>query len=154
MKCYACGKGDTVKKSETITQEIAGRSFKTTIQSHVCRACDEATFAGDDLLRFDRQIAAELARSGAKSGEAIKYMRKAGLGMRAADLAKLLDVRAETVSDWENDKFAPTRATLAIIASMVLHRVGDDIPAKTLLETAAKPRRLPKTLRLDPADAR
>jgi DNA-binding transcriptional regulator YiaG len=52
------------------------------------------------------QIAAAVARAivpAKLTGKEIRFLRKA-IGMRAADLARFLDVTAETMSRWENDR--------------------------------------------------
>jgi len=46
-------------------------------------------------------------------------MRKVA-GIRAVELAELLDVAPETVSHWETGKHAPDRSTLATVAALAL----------------------------------
>ncbi len=52
------------------------------------------------LAKLDLAAAQWLADAGARSPETFRFMRKT-LGLRAADLAELLDVAPETVSRWE-----------------------------------------------------
>ncbi|MDX2088302.1 MAG: helix-turn-helix domain-containing protein [Kofleriaceae bacterium] len=49
-------------------------------------------------------------------------MRKA-LGMRAVDLAQLLDVTAETVSRWETGKIDVETRAFALLGTLVIERL-------------------------------
>jgi DNA-binding transcriptional regulator YiaG len=74
------------------------------------------------LEAFELDVAGELARHGEASSEAFGFMRRA-MGVRAVDLAKLLDVTPETVSRWEHGRQPIDRGAAALLLAMVVDRV-------------------------------
>ncbi len=77
-----------------------------------------------NMLRVEQTISLQLALHGIVTGESFRYMRKT-VGMRAADLANLLNVRAETVSDWETGKSPVNRAAWGWLASLVAEKAKE-----------------------------
>ena len=63
-------------------------------------------------------VAREFADVGVDMGEAFRRMRKA-LGLRATDLAQLLDLTPETISHWETGKVVINRAAFVALGAMV-----------------------------------
>jgi DNA-binding transcriptional regulator YiaG len=132
-----------------IKRKVAGRTFKSAIPAIKCAECGEETYAGPDLAAFDLAVAGELASHGVATGEAFSFMRRA-LGMKALELAELLDVSPETVSRWEHGKLPLERGPVALLTAMVLDRVADTTTTVDRLRALRKPRRLPKLVRLLP----
>ena len=89
MKCNNCGSDRWKRGTTPEALPIDGRTFKADLAADLCETCGESLVSIDELGRFEGAIAAELARAGARSGEAIKFMRKT-IGLRAVDLADLL----------------------------------------------------------------
>lgn len=78
----------------------------------------------DIAIRVEETVAMQLALYGVVTGEAFRYMRKT-LEMKATELAPLLDVRAETISDWETGKFPVNRAAWGWLAARVAEKAGE-----------------------------
>jgi DNA-binding transcriptional regulator YiaG len=105
-----------------------------------CDACGEVRLHGIVLERMDLWIADELARAGANTPAALRFMRKA-LGLRAADLAELLEVAPETLSRWENGKQEIDHRALALVGALVadkLHRRETVLERLRALKTPRK----------------
>jgi putative zinc finger/helix-turn-helix YgiT family protein len=120
-RCHKC-RGVRLQATELEHEvEVAGCRFKAMMPATRCAECGETVVSGADLEAFELAVAADLAQRGPTSGEAFRFMRKA-LGLKAVEVAGLLDVTQETVSRWENDKFKPERRALALLGSMVLDR--------------------------------
>ncbi len=119
-KCTQCG-GSLVKATTKERREVAGQTFTAEIPAQECKACGETLVEASALEAYELAIARTLATEGADSGEAFKFMRKA-LGLRAADLAQLLGVAAETLSRWECDQRPVDRGALVVLGSLVLDR--------------------------------
>jgi transcriptional regulator with XRE-family HTH domain len=75
-------------------------------------------------------------------------MRKA-LGLRAADLAGLLGVAAETVSRWETGQRDVDRGALALVGGLVVDRLEGSTATLDRLRALAKPPRTAKTKALE-----
>jgi transcriptional regulator with XRE-family HTH domain len=75
-------------------------------------------------------------------------MRKS-IGMRAADLAELLDVTPETVSRWETGKLDVTRAAWSTLADVVVEHAERASRMLDRLRTLREPKKLAKALRLE-----
>ena len=91
------------------------------VPSQKCASCGAVYTAGPVIEKVEAFVASRLPEAGVETGAAFKFMRKA-LGLKASEVADLLDVRPETVSRWENGE-TPDKmrlATLAEIASETL----------------------------------
>jgi putative zinc finger/helix-turn-helix YgiT family protein len=127
---------------------VEGRTFTAEVNTKRCSKCDEALVALEELALFEVAVAAELARSGARSGEAIRFMRRA-IGLRASDLASLLDVAPETLSRWETGEREAPRAYVAVVGGIVLDQVaGCTITADRLRALRGDGPELPKVVRI------
>jgi DNA-binding transcriptional regulator YiaG len=130
-------------------REVAGFTFTATIPVKRCESCREEYFELNDLAALNMAIAGELARHGEMSGESFRFMRKA-LGMRALELAELLDVTHETVSRWEHERLPVERRAAALLSAMVLDRLEGRTATLDRLKTLLKPDPLPKLVQLVP----
>jgi transcriptional regulator with XRE-family HTH domain len=85
---------------------------------------------------------AEAMARGLRDGHALEFVRKA-LGLRAAELAALLDVSAETVSRWENGHRAAERSVWNTLADLAADRLAGKTTTLERLRALAEPH-LPK----------
>jgi hypothetical protein len=83
-----------------------------------CGDCAEVYRTADDLGRSELIAAGGLASTGYREGAVFKFMRKA-VGLRATDLAELLDVTPETISRWENDRHEIDRPAWLAVEGLV-----------------------------------
>jgi putative zinc finger/helix-turn-helix YgiT family protein len=151
-RCYECKSKKLVATKVELSRTIAGRTFKAKVKATRCAECGERTYAGDDLGAFDLAVAGELARHGQVSAEAFSFTRRA-LGMRALELAELLDVTNETISRWEHGKQSLDRRAVALLASIVLDRLEGRTTTLDRLKALLKPERLPRLVHLVPRQA-
>ncbi len=105
---------------ETLSVALARSAVTASVivSARRCSACDELHVDGAVVRRFHLAVGCELANLGVRTGEALRHMRKA-LGLRAAELAALLDVTPETISHWETGKVLPNRAAFVAVAALV-----------------------------------
>ncbi len=87
MKCPSCGGEKWKKGTVRHAVEVAGRTFEADLAATTCTQCGDPVVSHDELGRLEVAVARELARAGAHSGEAIRFMRKA-IGLSAAELAR------------------------------------------------------------------
>jgi YgiT-type zinc finger domain-containing protein len=146
-RCNRC-QGALVAKKVDATREVAGHVFIASLPARQCKACGEISYEGAVLQRFDLHVATRLAESGVSSGAVFRFLRKA-LGLRAVDLAELLDVSAETLSRWETDKRAVDRGGLAVLASCVRDALAGRTETLDTLRALRTPRTLEKRVQLD-----
>jgi DNA-binding XRE family transcriptional regulator len=66
------------------------------------------------------------------------------LGLRAADLARLLDVTPETISHWETDKARPSRAAFVAIGALVQETIDGRTTTRDRLATLSGGRTYPR----------
>lgn len=119
-KCPTCGNRGTLAVGTTELRSTVGpRVFVAVVPAEVCSHCGEALVAGDVLGAFEEARARALVSDGAADGAALRWVRKAA-GLKAAELAGLLDVAPETVSRWENDVQRPDRAAVALLGALAL----------------------------------
>lgn len=148
-RCHECKSEKLVDATAEVTRELGGRTFKATIPVVKCADCGEDTCAGTDLQAFDLAVAGELASHGAATGDAFSFMRRA-IGMRAVELAELLDVAPETVSRWEHGKLPLERGPVALLTAMVLDRLEGRTTTLERLRALRKPSPLPSLVVLTP----
>ncbi len=151
-RCFNCKSTELVAAEHEDRIEVAGHKFTRSIPALRCARCGEETMKGADIEAFELEVAAELARHGELPADAFRFARRT-LGMRAVDLAELLDVTAETVSRWENGKQAIDRRAAALLSSMVLDREEGRTSTLDRLKALKEPSPLPKLVRLVPRAA-
>lgn len=122
--CVEC-KSDRLRRVELTESVSVGEfEFEGTLAGFRCDNCGEEYLDGPEMGRFEVNAAAWLAEQGISTHEAFRFMRKA-IGLRAADLAGLLDVTPETVSHWETGKYALPRNAVALLGTIVVeHAAG------------------------------
>lgn len=121
-RCVECGgKLGSVQTEEVFT--VGEHKISMELPARRCTVCGELYVAGDDAERAELMVAAQLLSMGIDTGAAFRFMRKS-LGLRAADLADLLNLDAATVSRWENEKVAVDRAALATLAAATSERLS------------------------------
>jgi putative zinc finger/helix-turn-helix YgiT family protein len=151
-RCYKC---KSEKLQETTAEDrikVAGKTFTAMVPVIKCRACGELYYPGPALEAFELDVAGELARHGEASAEAFSFMRRA-LGVKAVELAELLDVTPETVSRWEHGRQPIDRGAAALLSTMVVDRLEGRTTALDRLKTLLKPEPLPRLVRLVPRHA-
>jgi transcriptional regulator with XRE-family HTH domain len=117
-RCVRCHGTELPEIEHTLPVTIAGQKFELADVMQVCANCKEAYLAPGTLETFWKRAALELARTGARTGEAVRFMRKA-LALRAQDFADLIGQTAENVSRVENGKIPPDLRTVAILGSLL-----------------------------------
>lgn len=151
-RCFNCKSTELVAAEHEDRIEVAGHKFTRSIPTLRCLKCGEETMKGTDIEAFELEVSAELARHGELPADAFRYLRRT-LGMKAADLAELLDVTPETVSRWENAKQAIERRAAALLSSMVLDKLEGRTSTLDRLKALKEPSPLPKLVRLVPRPA-
>ncbi len=158
-RCERCRGADLRDVEETVVVRVPAAAggleiLVSGVSAAKCAACGVSYLSGPDLERADLVAAAEAMRRGVREGPALRFARKA-LGLRATELADLLDVSAETVSRWENGHRLAERSVWNTLAGLV----GDALEGSTAtcdrlraFAGSQTPRR-PIRLRLGPSRA-
>ena len=149
MKCTTCNQARFEQINDEQSVTLADRTFTGTVRAERCLSCGEKVFDGCELEAFEESAAYELAKEGPVRGDTLRYLRAAGLGMRATDLARLLDVEPETLSRWENGKTMTPRVSWAAVAAMVIERHEGQHATLDRLRALAEPRPLAKAVRIE-----
>lgn len=138
-RCPACRRGRLTRATANHTVKIGDVEvvFREVPVSR-CGSCKETVFEGPFMERVELYAADELARSGAVSPDGFRFMRKA-LGLRAEDLADMLDVSNETVSRWETGKNPIARTALAVLGALIEDEIAGRETMTEILEALKKP---------------
>jgi len=148
-RCYNCKSTDLRQSQHEDRLDVGGHRFTRVLPATRCAKCGEETIPGPAMGAFELDAAAELARHGEMSAETFAFMRRA-LGLKAVELAELLDVAHETVSRWERAHLAVERRAAALLAAMVLDRIEGRTTTLDRLRALLKPEPLPHLVRLVP----
>lgn len=151
-RCFNCKSTDVVAGKHEDRIELGGHRFRRSVPTRRCKRCGEETIKGQDVESFELDVAAEFARHGQLPADAFRYMRRV-LGLKAAELAELLDVTPETISRWENEKQSIERRAAALLSAMVLDKLEGRTSTLDRLKALMKPSRLPRLVRLVPRQA-
>jgi len=146
QNCAQCG-GPTTRTKKEQARVVLGSTFVVRAPAFVCKTCRAVFTSGEVLQRVDVEVASVLASKGDVNGESLRFMRKA-LGLRAFELAALLDVTAETMSRWEHDQRSVDLSAWILVGGLVLERAGRPTDTLRRLLATKKPTKLPKTVRL------
>lgn len=97
-----------------------------------CAKCGEQYISAKTLARLElRAVRLVLSERRDKvNGAVVRYARKA-MGLRQTDLARMLDVRSETISEWES-KTDP----VSVATALALH----DLVSRSLLGEPLEPK--------------
>ena len=104
--------------------------------------------SGPGLVAFEHAISQALARSGESGPEGFRWLRKAA-GLKALQLAGLLDVTPMQVSRWENGRKPLERRAVALVSALALEQVEGKSATRSVLEALAAGKRLPKSVRIE-----
>ena len=74
-KCGSCGGGRFKSTEEIQKYKVAGVTYRVSVPTEVCTKCEETYFDGPGLVRAERAVAAQVARSGRVSAETFQFMR-------------------------------------------------------------------------------
>lgn len=146
-RCERCKTGKLSRTTVSESVEVEGHLFTAKVPALVCDACDETYLDGPSLERLELQVAVALARAGVASGATMRFMRKA-LGLKATELAELLDVTPETVSRWETGKQSLEHRAMAVLGSLVIEREQKRTAMLETLQVLRKPKKLAKKVTL------
>lgn len=146
-RCTECERAHPVETTEPDTLTVGGRTFTTDVPALRCEACGKTYLDGPSLEAFELAVARELATVGPATGETFRFMRKS-IGMRAADLAELLDVTPETISRWETGKLDVARAAWSTLADVVVERAEGRTRMLDRLRAIQEPKKLAKAVRI------
>ncbi len=146
-KCIRCGNKKFRSMPHPLKQELDGHLFTATVPSKKCTQCGESYFDAEGGILFQQAIAQKLIDMGTSSGAAFKFLRKT-LGIKASDLAPLLDVAAETISRWETGERAVDHAAMALLGVLVAEKLDGRSTTVNRLRSMRKPRGFAKNVRL------
>jgi putative zinc finger/helix-turn-helix YgiT family protein len=147
-RCHSCGSESLRQSTEVVRARLrsSGIRASATVPVRQCATCGETYLEGSVLQAFEVAVARELANKGVRTGEAFRFMRTV-LGLRAADLAKLLGVTPETISHWETGKVAVNRATFVAVGALVEDAAEGRSTTHSRFARLAADRPYPKVLR-------
>src|SRR5712691_11193529 len=146
-ECPACPQG-RLKTTHAVDElNVGGHQFLGSVPARRCGRRGEIFFDPVGLRAFELAVASVLASHGARSGETFRFMRKA-LGMKAVELAKLLDARPETLSRWETGKLKVDRRAFTILASLVQDKVAGKTTTLVTIIGTRQPREMGRQVRI------
>jgi putative zinc finger/helix-turn-helix YgiT family protein len=116
-RCPFCKKPNALRTWEgplvVMGVEVLARGLR-------CSACGEAVIDAEQARRQEREVARLVVGRGIRTGSELKLIRKLA-GLRANELAELLDVRPETVSRWERGEVEIPRAVAFALGEYYEH---------------------------------
>jgi putative zinc finger/helix-turn-helix YgiT family protein len=138
-QCARCGYvGELSAGVTSVRRTLAGATFTAELPAEVCPSCGEGIVADPVLERFELQVAGELAMRGLRAADSFRFVRRA-LGMTAAELGELLEVKAETVSRWERGNVPVDARAWALLGSLACDRLEGRDCTRRLLRAVAEP---------------
>lgn len=117
MRCPNCKAVDSYQPWEGM-MKLRGVEFVA--RGERCRSCNETTFDAAEVNRQERVVAAGLVQQGIRTPRDFQYVRKVA-GLKANELAELLDVRPETVSRWERGESDIPRYAVFMLGELFTH---------------------------------
>ncbi|HET9598967.1 MAG TPA: helix-turn-helix domain-containing protein [Anaeromyxobacteraceae bacterium] len=148
--CAACRDGEGRATTTVLTFALA--RCRTTASARVaartCRACGAVAVDPQVEVRARLAVGCTLADHGVHDGEAFRHLRRA-LGLRAAELARLLDVTPETISHWETGKSTPARGAFVALAALAQDALDGRTATRDRLAAMADGRRWPRALSVE-----
>jgi putative zinc finger/helix-turn-helix YgiT family protein len=147
IRCRRCGSAALEDATEALSVALprSGVAASIAVPGRRCGGCGGVHVEGAVVARAHLAFARALADAGVHTGDAVRHMRQS-LGLRAADLARLLDVTPETMSHWETGKCRPNRAAFVVLCALVQDEVEGRTTTRDRLRTLAGGAAYPRTL--------
>ncbi|MCA9602012.1 MAG: helix-turn-helix domain-containing protein [Myxococcales bacterium] len=133
--CWKCSGTVFEQVVDRDSRVVCGVTFHVAVAAERCAKCGEITIAGPLVQAEDLCIAHWLATRGARTPEAMKFMRKA-IGMNSKAFAGALHVSPETVSRWESGEIQPDAHRVAFAVGMVAELLGLRPQMRDILDAA------------------
>jgi putative zinc finger/helix-turn-helix YgiT family protein len=131
-RCVQCGSEELRDTTHEEILTVGARRFAAELPARTCPRCGERYLPGPAVGAFEDAVTHALVAAGASDGAALRWLRRAA-GLRATELAVLLDVRAETVSRWETETSPTPRTAVYALGTLALARVyGQTAPLERL----------------------
>ncbi len=144
MRCVMCGHNPLRAGTVDETVLVGTLRFIAQLPALVCPSCGEDLVSAETMRGLEQGVAEALACDGVRTPEAFRYMRKA-IGLKAVDVAELLDVTPETVSRWENGERQPETRAAKLLGLMVLDYKAGRAEIQQYLRSLVKERTAPPT---------
>lgn len=145
--CDRCQREKVIDVVIDDSMDVCGHTFTTQMPATRCLACQQVVIHGEHVRRFERRVAAEIAKAGLRTADAFRFLRTT-LGLSEASFAELLDVPAEYVGYWETAKWPIDPRALAVLAGLVLGAFEGKHSALDSLGVLRVPRKLARKVRL------
>jgi DNA-binding transcriptional regulator YiaG len=145
--CESCGRDAVLDVVIDDSTEVCGHSFTAQMPATRCTACRQVVIQAEQVKRFERRIAVELAKAAVRSAEGFRFLRTV-LEMPQPALAELLDVPAEYIQYWETGKWPLDPRAMAVLASLTLGRFDGQQASLDCLRVLRMPRKLSAKVRL------
>jgi putative zinc finger/helix-turn-helix YgiT family protein len=145
--CERCEREKVIDVVIDDSMDVCGHTFTTQMPATRCLACQQVVIQGEHVRRFERRVAAEIAKAGLRASEAFRFLRTT-LGLSDASFADLLDVPVDYVGYWESGKWPVDPRALAVLAGLVLAAFEGKHSALDSLRVLRAPRKLARKVRL------
>jgi putative zinc finger/helix-turn-helix YgiT family protein len=145
--CERCQREKVIEVIIDDSMDVCGHTFTTQMPATRCLACQQVVIHGDDVRRFERRVAAEIAKAGLRTAGAVRFLRTT-LGLSETAFADLLDVPVDYVEYWESGKWPVDPRGLAVLAGLVLATFEGKHSALDRLGVLRAPRKLARKVRL------
>lgn len=142
--CARCGGTDLRPMEHVNRVEIGERTYSGRVAAFRCGKCGAEIVSAAELLAHERAVARYVADHGPFDGPGFAYLR-VQLALQGTDLAELLDVRAETISRWENGRAPVDRNAWLVVGDMVRDLASGRDDTKRRIAALASP---PKAKRI------
>lgn len=135
MKCTKC---ESTMKVVTRTDQVpvAGVAFSVTWEVWECPKDGTWIVPPEVHREFDRRALRTIATQGPATGSTLKYLR-GSMKMRAAELARAINVQPETLSRWENEAQPVNPLVWVTVAAMALDNLEGRATTTKRLRAAA-----------------
>jgi DNA-binding transcriptional regulator YiaG len=145
--CERCGRDAILDIQVDDSTKIGGHTFTAELPASRCASCSQVVIHAENVKRFERRIAVELAKAGVRGAESFRFLRHV-LGMKQPMLAELLDVPVEYLQYWEAGKWPVDPRAMAVLASLTLGRFDGQHASLDCLRVLRMPRKLSAKVRL------
>ena len=147
MRCTTC-KGQVRPATVELKSVVSGHTFVSNVMAGKCQSCGEIFYPGPLLEMVDLIIAATLVRHGERSGEAMRFIRKA-IGISAKELAELFGMTQEHVSRLEHGKHPVSEQVMALLGSIALDQADGRSAILDTLHAMRAPTKLGKRVPIE-----
>ncbi len=135
-KCPHCKSERLERLSGVSEYHFDGVTVAVEREAETCTECGASFLSYDEMGPIEKAVCIELARHGVMTGEAMRWLRKTGIGLTLIQAGELIDMSKDTLSRQERGAVEVQRTVWLAIATLAMGKLGVRFDSMAAMEAS------------------